>query len=34
MLSGESTMEDVKAFDGKQPTYIFENIRAFLNAIQ
>ncbi|MBQ7935877.1 MAG: HAD-IIA family hydrolase [Clostridia bacterium] len=34
MLSGESTMEDVKAFDGKAPTYIFDSIRAFLNAIQ
>lgn len=34
MLSGESTMDDVKAFEGKQPTYIFENIRSFLNAIQ
>ncbi len=34
MLSGESTMDDVKAFDGKQPSYIFDNIRAFLNAIQ
>ncbi len=34
MLSGESTMEDVKVFEGKQPTYIFENIREFLNAIQ
>ena len=33
MLSGESTMDDVKAFEGKQPTYIFENIRCFLNAI-
>ncbi len=34
MLSGESTMEDVETFDGKKPTYIFDNIRSFLNAIQ
>ncbi len=34
MLSGESTMEDVKNFDGAAPTYIFENIRAFLNEMQ
>jgi HAD superfamily hydrolase (TIGR01450 family) len=34
MLSGESTMEDVAVFDGKKPTYIFDNIRCFLNAIQ
>lgn len=34
MLSGESTMEDVEVFDGKKPTYIFDNIRCFLNAIQ
>ena len=34
MLSGESTMKDVEAFDGKKPTYIFDNIRCFLNAIQ
>lgn len=34
MLSGESTMKDVEEFTGKQPTYIFDNIREFLNAIQ
>ena len=34
MLSGESTMNDVETFDGKKPTYIFDNIRCFLNAIQ
>lgn len=34
MLSGESTMDDVKVFEGKAPTYIFDNIRSFLNAIQ
>ena len=34
MLSGESTMKDVRAFQGKAPTYIFENIRCFLNALQ
>ncbi len=34
MLSGESTMEDVKNFDGAAPTYIFDNIRSFLEAIQ
>lgn len=34
MLSGESTMEDVETFEGKKPTYIFDNIRCFLNAIQ
>ncbi len=33
MLSGESTMEDVEAFEGAKPTYIFNNIRGFLNAI-
>lgn len=33
MLSGESTMEDVETFDEKKPTYIFNNIRCFLNAI-
>lgn len=33
MLSGESTMEDVEQFDGKRPTYIFNNIRCFLKAI-
>ena len=33
MLSGESTMDDVRSFDGKAPTYIFNNIRAFLNEI-
>ena len=34
MLSGESTMNDVEEFEGKKPTYIFDNIRCFLNAIQ
>ena len=34
MLSGESTMDNVKAFEGKAPTYIFDNIRTFLNAIK
>ena len=34
MLSGESTMDDVAVFEGKKPTYIFDNIRCFLNAIQ
>ncbi len=34
MLSGESTMEDVENFDGKKPTYIFENIRSFYNEIK
>ncbi len=34
MLSGESSMEDVDNFDGKKPTYIFDNIRCFLTAIQ
>ncbi len=34
MLSGESTMEDVKTFEGKAPTYIFDNIRSFLNKIK
>ncbi len=33
MLSGESTMEDVRTFEGAAPTYIFDNIRAFLNTI-
>ncbi len=33
MLSGESTMEDAERFEGKKPTYIFNNIRCFLNAI-
>lgn len=33
MLSGESTMEDVKKFEGAKPTYIFDNIRTFLNTI-
>ena len=33
MLSGESTMEDVESFEGAKPTYIFENIRTFLNTI-
>ena len=34
MLSGESTMEGVENFDGKKPTYIFENIRKFHDAIK
>lgn len=34
MLSGESTMHDVETFCGKKPTYIFDHIRAFLNAMQ
>lgn len=34
MLSGESTMADVESFDGKKPTYIFDNIRCFLNALK
>ena len=34
MLSGESTMDDVNTFEGKAPTYIFDNIRCFLNAIK
>lgn len=33
MLSGESKIEDVETFEGKKPTYIFNNIRCFLNAI-
>ncbi len=34
MLSGESTMEDVNTFKGQAPTYIFDNIRSFLNTIE
>ncbi len=34
MLSGESTMDDIEKFEGKAPTYIFDNIRCFLDAIQ
>lgn len=33
MLSGESTLNDVETFDGAKPTYIFNNIRCFLNEI-
>lgn len=33
MLSGESKLEDVETFEGAKPTYIFNNIRCFLNAI-
>ncbi len=33
MLSGESKLEDVEVFDGAKPTYIFNNIRCFLNAV-
>ncbi len=33
MLSGESTIEDVEVFDGEKPTYIFNNIREFLNRL-
>ena len=33
MLSGESKLEDAETFEGAKPTYIFNNIRCFLNAI-
>jgi HAD superfamily hydrolase (TIGR01450 family) len=33
MLSGESTLQDVETFDGAKPTFIFNNIRCFLNAL-